>query len=236
MKAISSFFLIVGLALQGFAAERPPTYSGVPGQEKGLAQDEFSLAERYLSRLAEKKRSRRMRTGILGGIIGAGTAVLGLAILTEEPDQFGFNRFFGTYFAASGGIVLASSAVALAVPTRAEREYASLRDIRDLVEREQVGAAALARLSKSGRTSRMLNGGLLSAVAVLVVAKSEEGSSDGLFAAGVGGLALYSFLVKSLEENAYLGYLEAKGQKMGPEISIGLAPRGGICVSLSMEF
>jgi len=238
MKAILSVFLVVGLAVQGFTAERPPLSSGVAGQEKESAQNEPPrLAEGYLFRLAKTKRSRRTTRGVVGGIVGASSMGLGIAALNEEEDWLGLNRFFGTFFLVGGGLTLAGATITLVAPTRAEREYASIRDIQDSMEREQASATALAQLAKSGRTSRMITGGLLSAVAVLPAAAGEDNSSDDLYTAvSIGGLALYSFLVKSPEETAYLGYQEGKRQNIGPEVLIGLAPRGGICVSLSVEF
>ena len=238
MRAILSVIMVLGLAVQGLTEERTPIPAVASGQEKTAPQGRPSTAEEYLSRLARTNRSRRVTMGIISSAIGASGVALGLQGLAEKSDPLGLDRLFGTFFVAAGGLSLAGAALSLALPSRAERAYTGLHEIQDSAARERTSAAALARLASSARTRRLIRVGLISAMAVAaVVAGDDGGPSDRIFSATCcGALALYSFLAKSREEKAYLGYLEGKGPKISPELCIGLAPHGGAWASLSLEF
>jgi len=80
----------------------------------------------------------------------------------------------------------------------------------------------------------MIMGGLACALGVAGVLSSSDGALYSAVSAG--GLALYSFLVKSPAERTYRAYLEQGGIKPVPDLILGIGPRGGFRAGLSLEF
>jgi hypothetical protein len=158
----------------------------------------------------------------------------------NEADWLGFGEFFGAMAVITGGITVAGGGLALAIPSPAERAYKKIRPIEDPALREAACADALSDLSRKGRKTRMIMGGLTCALGVAGVLSSSGGedSPDGAVcsAAFAGGVALYWFLVKSPAERTYRAYLERGGVKPVPDLVLGIGPRGGFRAGLSLDF
>ncbi len=165
-------------------------------------------AQTVLQDLAETEKSERTLSGYI--MIGTGI-VVGLALsavfaYAAGPDSGAalLGLGIGVAFAIPG-------IISLAVPSKAEREYtvAGGSEARSLV--------ALQRLASEGRNSRFISGIVDGAVALasLLSPYYFPSSYDYLYAtAFYGGMAGYSFLVPSREEQALERYRElaAAGQ------------------------
>jgi len=200
-----------------------------------------ALAEYHLSALASSSRRSRHLAGGFALALGAAGVWGGLAILHEaREEEAEWNPFFalgtlgGIMVTAVGGVTLVGGIMSLAVVSPAESRYAGILGIADPGLREASCAEALMGLAKRGKRSRTVRAVLYGALGLAAAASA---GSDGLITAGCGGgLALLSALVKSRAERAYQSYLEGKGGGLGPELILGVGPRGGFRAGLSLDF
>ena len=238
MKKLLALILAAGLAAPGLAAPPPAGSGRGQQQEKEQIQARSGAAQAYLSQLAAQMKSRRTSGALIGGIGGAAGLVGGLALLTGEDDEFGFTHAAGAGLAVMGGALLVGSAITLAVPSRPEKEQARVDAIPDPAQKEKAAADALADLARRGKKSRMILGGIGSAAAVgcSLAADPDAGAGVYVLCAIIGAAAVYSFLAKSPEEKAYAAYSASSRVKPAPELSIGLAPHGGIQAAFSLGF
>lgn len=204
------------------------------------AQDQPSLAERYLARLAASSRHGRHVTGgvgLAGGAALVAVGAVGLA-LEDEEDPLYLGRFFGAVALGTGSVSVVAGAFALAVPSGAERAYKKVLPLQDRLEREAACADALARLARGGRSKRMIAGGLAGAAGIaltIAAATDEEGGTIGPLLT-YGALSAYFFMVKSRAERTYKAYLEQSRMSPRPQLVLGVGPRGGVRVGLTMDF
>jgi hypothetical protein len=219
-----------------FAEEGPRGDRGAVARQAAQAQGQVSLAEQYLSRLTAKSKKTRIAAGSAGLAAGALFVGGGLALISGEDDSdfLGLGEFFGAIAVITGGVAVAGGGLALAIPSPAERAYKRIRPIEDPALRETACADALSGLSRNGRKTRMIMGGLACALGVAGVLSSSDGALYS--AASAGGLALYSFLVKSPAERTYRAYLEQGGIKPVPDLVLGIGPRGSFRAGLSLDF
>ncbi len=200
-----------------------------------------ALAEYHLSALATSSRRSRHLTGGFALAVGAAGIWGGLAILHEVREEepvwdyfFGLGTLGGIMMITAGGATLAGGILSLAVVSPAESRYAGILGIADPGLREAACADALMGLARRGKRSRTVRAVLYGALGLAAAASA---GSDGLITAGCGGgLALLSALVKSRAEKAYRSYLEGKGGGLGPELILGVGPRGGFRAGLSLDF
>lgn len=238
MKSIFASVLMIGMAAQGLMAAHPDGPGKPAAGQDQAALAPSSLAEQYLFQLSDKMKKRRRLGGTLGMVVGAASVVGGLALngVDEEEDQLGLIRFFGTALIAEGAVAFGAGAYVLAVKTRAERAYARIRALSDAAEREQAAEEALADLARKARTARMIQGGVGIAIGGAAMILAEDTSGGLAMAAWIGGLAAYSFLVKSPEEKAHRSYEERRGLRSAPDLVFGITPRGGVQAGLALSF
>ena len=240
MKALLSMLMSAGLMVQGFARENESPRSGSLWQGSEQAHNQPALAEGYLSRLANQLRTKRKIVGIAGTLVGAAGVGGGIALLNTKDDAFVgfFSQIYGISLIAAGGVMLVGGVASIAVPTRAEREDKRVGTIGDAAEREQAAASALADLARWGRRNRIIWGGVLSAATVLCgISAIKDDASNGYVACACWGVvAAYTLLVKSAEEKTYRAYVEKSRLRLVPELSFGLAPRGGVQVGFYLTF
>lgn len=243
--------VVAATVLAAFAVAAVPASAGEETEEKATApacrvdrQDRSpegpALAEYHLSALAASSRRSRHLTG--GFALALGTAGVwgGLAILHEfREDESEWNPFNGLgtlggiMMITAGGATLAGGIVSLAVVSPAESRYVGILGIADPGLREAACAEALMGLARRGKRSRTVRAVLYGALGLAAA----SAGSDGLITAGCGGgLALLSALVKSRAEKAYGSYLEGKAGGLGPELILGIGPRGGFRAGLSLDF
>jgi hypothetical protein len=238
--------------LAAFAMAAVPASAGEEAAVKGTApacrvdlQDRSAegpaLAEYHLSALAASSRRSRHLAGGFALAVGAAGLWGGLAILHEVGEEepvwnyfFGLGTLGGIMMITAGGATLAGGILSLAVVSPAESRYAGILGIADSELREAACAEALMGLARRGKRSRTARAVLYGALGLVAAASS---GSDGMVTAGCGGgLALLSALVKSRAERAYQSYLEGKGGGLGPELILGMGPRGGFRAGLSLDF
>lgn len=240
LSATVAVFAFAAAAVASFAGKEGAARSAGTIGSRGGIQDQSGLAEYYLSNFAGKSKKTRTTAGGIGLAVGAVALAGGIVMLgrDDEGDWLGLNEFFGATLAAGGGLACAAGIYSLAAPSPAERSYKRVRDITDPGQREAACAEALSSLAGKGRRARMIGGGLICAIgAAGVIASADEGSSGPLLmAACTGGLALYSFLVKSPAERTYRAYLERKGSRPTPDLILGFGPRGSFRAGLSLDF
>ena len=236
LRAVTALVVFAAVSVPVFAEGRPPGGPRIVARQTAQAQGQLSLAEQYLSRLSVKSKRTRTIAGSAGLAAGALFVGGGLAMMSEdnEADWLGFGEFFGAMAVITGGVAVAGGGLALAIPSPAERAYKKIRLIEDPALRETACADALSGLSRKGRKTRMIMGGLTCALGVAGVLSSSDGALYS--AASAGGVALYWFLVKSPAERTYRAYLERGGVKPVPDLVLGIGPRGGFRAGLSLDF
>lgn len=202
------------------------------------AQDQSSLAERYLSKLAAKSRRARQVAGGAGLVIGALAIAGGAAMRDTEDDPIGLGEFFGTAAIVGGAGLALGGAASLTFKSGAEKAIAKATAIPDGLEREAACRSALARLARRGRVSRFLAAGIIAAAGIANTMSSSEGESntDLTPLVTLGGLAAVSLLIKSPAERSYKAFLEESGEGPAPRLMLGLGPRGGFRAGLSLDF
>ena len=252
MKTQRKRVVVAVVVLATFAVAAVPASAGEEAAVKATAPacrvdrqerspEDPALGEYYLSALAaSSRRSRRLAGGFA---LALGTAGIwgGLAILHDVREDEAYWNFFlglgtlgGIMVTAAGGATLVGGIMSLAVVSPAESRYAGIVGIADPGLRETACAEALMRLAKRGKRSRTVRAVLYGALGLASAASS---GSDGLITAACGGgLALLSALVKSRAERAYQSYQEGKGSGLGPELILGVGPRGGFRAGLSLDF
>lgn len=243
-RVVVAVTVLVVLAVSSVAVFAEEGSAGGPGdiaRLAGQAPSQALLAEQYLSRLSARSKKVRTLAGSAGLAAGALCVAGGLALMSEddEADWLGLGELFGTMAVITGGTTIVGSVISLTIPSSAERAFTRIRPIEDPALRERACAEALSGLSRKGRKTRMIMGGLACALGVAsALSSGGEDSSEGPFflAASLGGLALYSFLVKSPAERTYRAYLEQGGIKPVPDLILGIGPRGGFRAGLSLEF
>lgn len=199
-----------------------------------------SLAEIYMARLARNTKTNRMLGGALAlGIGGVGVGV-GIALASGDPDTFPgvLGRALGTVTIIAGGLAVGAGVYALAVPSAEEREYRDVRAMTDPAQRETASRLALPRLAARGRRNRIITGVIFSALSVLSFASSsgDDARSAAFSGALWGGLAAYSFLVKSPSERASRDYLEESEARKSPQFFLGVGPHGRIQAGFAMSY
>lgn len=238
MKAIVAAVIMIGMTAQGLMAASPdgPAVPAAGQDQAALAPS--SLAEQYLFQLSDKMKKRRRLGGTVGMVVGAASVAGGLALtgMDEEEDPLGLDRVFGAVMVAEGAVAFGAGAYVLAVKTRAERAYARIRAVSDAAERELAAEQALADVARKARTARMIQGGVGIAIGVTAMILAEDASGGLAMAAWIGGLAAYSFLVKSPEEKAHRSYEERRGLRSAPDLVFGITPRGGVLAGLALSF
>jgi hypothetical protein len=235
LKAVVSLMIIVGLAVQAFAEERPTVPPGGNLQLGEQNQNQPSVAEEYLFRLAKKSKGQRMVRGGVYSALGAALLAKGISMLGREDDEI--IQVAGFFAVVTSGLPLAGGLFSFAFQGRAERTYKQIQAIADRAQREKACEDALARLAKKGRKGRLVWGGVLTALTASMTASFQGGPlSDFILPASLGAGALYLFLVKGPAEKANRAYLEKKALQPTPTLVFGLAPRGGFRVGLSMDF
>ena len=241
LMAVTILVVFAATSVAVFAEEEsaggPGKITSLAGQTPGQA----SLAEQYLSRLSAKSKKMRTLAGSAGLAVGALCVGGGLAMMSadNEADWLGFGEFFGTMAVVTGGVAIAGGILTLSIPSSAERAYKRIRPIEDPAMRDRACADALSGLSRKGRKTRMIMGGLACALGVAGILSSggEDSSEEAMYSAAcAGGLALYYFLVKSPAERTYRAYLEQGGIKPVPDLVLGIGPRGGFRAGLSLDF
>jgi hypothetical protein len=193
-----------------------------------------------MQRLAKKTKTNRMLGGALAlGVGGVGVGV-GIALASGDPETFpgAFGRIFGTATIIAGGLAVGAGIYELAVPSAEEKEYRDVRAMTDPAQRETASRLALPRLAARGRRNRIITGAIFSAISVLSFASSSgDNASSALFSGALwGGLAAYSFLVKSPAERASRGYLEDSGARKSPPFFFGVGPHGRIQAGFAMSY
>jgi hypothetical protein len=234
-----------GAPLGGFRPDREIEGNALKGGALSLIRQQPetnnpSLAEVYMERLAKKTKTNRMLGGALAlGIGGVGVGV-GITLASGDPDTFpgALGRVFGTATIIAGGLAVGAGTYALAVPGAEEKEYRDVRAMTDPAQRETASRLALPRLAARGRRNRIITGVIFSAISVLSFASSSgDDASSALFSGALwGGLAAYSFLVKSPAERASRDYLEESEARKSPQFFLGVGPHGRIQAGFAMSY
>ena len=212
-----------------------------PQQYLSSEEESESLAEFYLKRLAERSKKRRKIGGIIG-LVGGGVLIAwGASMTSKEPEggawDVDITPIFGYFSIIMGAGCVVGGALALAVPSRAERELKKVISISDFVQRERASHEALSLFAARGRRNRILSGILSASFSVASLATAEE-SLEYIDAATWGALAVYSFFVKSPAERAFQDYLKERESKQRKELAlrVGIMPYGGVKISLALSF
>ena len=211
-------------------------------QENISSEEESeSLAEFYLKRTAERSKKRRKTGGTIGIVVGGGLIAWGASLTSKEPEggawDVDISPVFGYFSIIMGAGCVVGGALALAVPSRAERELKKVISISDLVQRERASHEALSLFASRGRRNRILLGILSASSSVAFLVQAEE-SLEYIDAATWGALAVYSFFVKSPEEKVFQDYLKEREGEQRKELAlrVGIMPYGGVKISFAFSF
>ena len=196
-----------------------------------------SLAESYLKRLAERRKKRRMTWGAVGLIGGGICLALGAAAWSSAEGKGGFEGLFeglaGRALVILGGVDVVGGALSLAIPSGAEREFEDVLRISDLAQRERASHEALSFLAARGKKSRILTSILLAGFSAYSLFRKERyHDSAGIF----GALAVASLFRKTPEERAFQNYQKDREQQKELGFHLGIGPRGGVMVCLSLSY
>jgi len=189
------------------------TYSLKYGQGQDIVSEEKSesLAQGYLERLA-KKNKRRRKTWGAAGLIGGGVFIgLGASALSSAESTGGWGGFWeglaGVMLIATGTAGAVGGAIALAIPSGAERELKDVRRISDPAQRERACRESLSFLASRGKKRRIFAAGISIAAFFAYILSSEDTESY-LWAAMDGVFAVYELTRKTAAERAYKNYLK----------------------------
>jgi len=231
LTAVTAMMIMIGSAVPVCAHERSaPLPGGDDFRLGGQDQEQPSLAEQYLFRLAKTSKSQRMVVGGISLAVGAGLLAKGISMLKQENGVI--IKIGGLYAVLLGSGFLGSGTLFFMVPSPAERTTKQIQAIVDRIQRERSCEDALVRLAKTARTVRLVQSGIFAFLAASATASMGVDIVPTVLAAS----ALYSILVKSPAEKANRAYLEKKPFKPSPNLVFGFVPRSGFRVGLSMDF
>jgi len=214
-------------------------YGQLYGQQEYINPEEESgsLAEGYLKRLAKRSKRSRKTWGTIGLVGGGAFIASGVALLSSADDADSWGGFweglFGGMAIVTGVVLAGGGALALAIPSGAERELDDVLSISDSRHRERASHVALLSLAARGRRKRILSGILWAGFSAYALF-SEEGSA--LIAAEYGGLAVYNLMRKSRAERAFQSYLKEKEFQNKLEFHLGILPYGGVKIGFVYSF
>jgi len=215
-------------------------YNFLCRQQKDINPEEESesLAEGYLRRFAGRNKKSRKTAGTVALVGGPVLFVIGYALLSsaeEEEDWFeGIGKVFGgAMLMASGVVCVVGGSLALAVPSRAEREFDDVLSISDSGHRERASREALSSLAARGRKRRIFGGIICAGFSAYFLAARE---SSFLLAAEYGGLAVYNLMRKSRAERVFQSYLKEKEFQNKLEFRVGIMPYGGVKIGFVYSF
>lgn len=200
-----------------------------------------SLAEVYLKRLAERKKTSRRTRGVIG-LIGGGICIgLGAALWSSADENDGWEGLFeslwesmaGAGLVALGGASVVGGALSLAIPSGAERELEEVLRISDPAQREVASQEALSYLSARGKKSRIITSIVFAGIsAYSLFSKDKNYSLAGTF----GAFAVYSLLRKTPEERAFQNYQQVRNPQKNWDFHLGIGPHGSVVVCFSVSY
>lgn len=211
-------------------------YGQLYGLEENISSEEKSvpLAERYLKRLAQRSKKSKKIGGTAAIVVGGGLIVVGASMTSKESEGwFDITPLLGYFSIIMGAGCVVVGSLALAIPSRAEREFADLLSISDPADRERASHEALSSLAARGRRKRILSAILCAGFSGLALF-SDEGNA--LIAAEYGAFAVYNLMRKSRAERAFQNYLMEKESRNKLEFSLGVMPYGGVRIDLAYSF
>ncbi len=212
-----------------------------PQQYLSSEEESESLAEFYLKRLAERSKKLRKIGGPIALVVGGGLIAWGASLTSKEPEggawDVDISPVFGYFSIIMGAGCVVGGALALAVPSRAERELKKVISISDLVQRERASHEALSLFASRGRRNRILLGILSASFSVASLVQAEE-SLEYIDAGTWGAFAVHSFFVKSPAERAFQDYLKERESKQRKELAlrVGIMPYGGVKIGFVYSF
>ncbi len=221
-----------------------PVISMAPVQISGTA-------DIYVQRLAERGRSQRIKTGVVGLIFGGLFIGSGVFISGDEELSEDFGSSASTALYIAGAAMAGVGIYSLAVPSRAEREYDNLMMIEDPVAREAAGHEALISLANDAKTARMIGGAAYLGFGVYFLAarpfgieestysyygtSTDYGYMNDIMAGTYGLMGLLSFVLKSEEEKSLERYQMEIADGSGLDLHFG-PQKGGVGATLVYNF
>ena len=212
-----------------------PTISLAPLQTTGTA-------EIYVQRLAERGRSKRTVSGVVGLISGGLFIGLGAAIGGDEELSEDDRSSASTAMYIAGAAMVGVGIFSLAVPSRAEREYKNIMLIDDPEARELAGHEALISMADDAKTARIIGGVICLGFGAYFLAARPLGSEDDdyyyygtstdydwmndVMAGTYGLVGLLSFVMKSEEEKTLERYQMAIADGNVLDFNFGLKKNG----------
>lgn len=98
----------------------------------------------------------------------------------KQEGFLNLNKLFGGIYLITGGVMVGSGILLLAIPSGAERKLEKVQNMSDLVRKERMCHDALSSLAKTGRRNRIVGGILASTFAAYYFAHAlKEESKQG---------------------------------------------------------
>jgi hypothetical protein len=237
-KATSLFLIIFLMVLSGnLLAQDESSFTENFSLSTQTEVASPSLAEVYLKRLAERKRTNRRTRGAVG-LIGGGICLgLGAVLWSSAEEKGGWEGFFeglgGVTLIALGGTGIVVGGLSLAFPSGAERELTEVLKISDPAQREVASQEALSYLATRGKRYRIITSIVFAGISVYSLFRNEnEYGNPGIF----GAFAVYSLLRKTPEERAFQNYQQVRDRQNNLGLHLGIGPHGGVVVSFSFSY
>ena len=139
----------------------------------------------------------------------------------------------GSFLVIVGGTSIAVGSSILAIPSGAERELKNVLRISNPAKREVASREALSCLAARGKRSRIISSIILTGYsAYFLFSKNRDYYSAGTF----GAFAVYSLIRKTPGERAFRNYQKVEEEQKKLGFHVGIEPRGGVMVCLSLSY